>query len=346
MPADEGTRIRSLAAMARALGRSEALFRMLEVAAEEIRRTIDAASVSISRVEAGTMRVRTLVNVGDLGPREERWPQDEYYDLDEYVGMDVIRGLTSWRADVEDPDCNLAELRLLREVEKGSSLGTPLMVDGQLWGELWSTRHVGEPPFDATEEAYVEAMIAILAGAISRCLREESLEQLAYQDPLTGLANRRALDERAAEAFDVAPGVHRALTVVTVDINRLKEVNDTLGHVAGDQLIQSVAKALLKAFSRLPGSLVARVGGDEFTVMVAGHESREVVAVADELCLRTWEFGTGAGISCGAATAVLTPGTAVTPHDLFAAADRAQYVAKRARLTATVVTHLDDVRTG
>ncbi|MGZ4436662.1 MAG: diguanylate cyclase domain-containing protein [Nocardioides sp.] len=343
VPTNEGTRIRSLAATARALGGSEALFPMLEIAAEEIRRTIDAASVSVSRVELGTMRVRTIVNVGDLGPREERWPQDETYGLDEYVGMDVIRGLESWTGDLEDPDCNANERALLLEVEKGSSLGAPLMVDGQLWGEVWSTRHVGDRRFDDVDEAYVEALIAILAGAISRSMREESLEQLAYQDPLTGLANRRALDERATQAFDVAPGASRTLTVVTVDINRLKELNDTAGHVAGDQLIQSVAKALLKAFTRLPGSLVARVGGDEFSVMVSGHDPAEVVSVADELCARTWRFGPGTGVSCGAATAVITAGTAWTAHDLFAAADRAQYVAKHGRLSSTVVTDLDDV---
>ena len=343
MSASEGTRIRSLAAMARALGRSEALFGLLETAAEEIARTIGAASVSISRVEAGSMRVRTLVNVGDLGPREERWPEDEYYDLDEYVGMDALLALNNWRGDLEDPTTTDAERSLLHEVGKGSSLGAPVIVDGELWGEVWATRHRGVAPFDETEEAYVEALIAILAGAISRCLREESLERLAFEDPLTGLANRRALDEQAAAVFDIGPGVRRTITVVTLDINRLKEVNDSLGHVQGDQLIQSVARALRKSFSSLPGSLVARVGGDEFTVLVPGHDAGAVVALTDELCLRTWKFGTGAGVSCGAATAVVSAGGAITPHDLFSAADRAQYVAKRARLTATVVTNLGDV---
>jgi diguanylate cyclase (GGDEF)-like protein len=346
MARTEGTRIRSLAAMARALGTSEALFAMLERAAEEIRRTIDAASVSVSRVEPGTMRVRTIVNVGDLGPREERWPLDEYYDLDEYVGMDVIKGLENWTGNVEDPDCNPAELALLEEVEKGSSLGSPLMVDGQLWGEVWLTRHVGDVPFDAVDEAYVEALIAILAGAVSRTNREESLEQLAYEDPLTGLANRRALDERAADAFDLAPGGTRTITVVAVDINRLKELNDTHGHVAGDHLIQSVAQALRKSFSQLPGSLVCRVGGDEFTVMVPGHEPAAVVAVADDLCRRTWQLGVGAGVSCGAATAVLHAGGSLAPRDLFAAADAAQYEAKRGGLDSTVVTALGTLTGG
>ena len=344
-PPGEETRIRSLAAMARALGRSEALFRHLETAAEEARVAIDAASVSVSRLVPGTLTVRTLLNVGDLGPDEQRYPEDESYEMHEFANLElVLSELTIWVADVRDPDLDPVERVLLERLGKGSSLGAPIIVDGHLWGEFYATRHVGEPVFDRNEIAYLEALIAILAGAISRSLREESLEQLAYQDPLTGLPNRRALDEHATRVFDVPPASSRTVTVVQVDINRLKEVNDTLGPVVGDQLIQSVGRALLAGFSGLPGSLVARVGGDEFTVMVSGHEPTEVVAVADELCLRTWEFGTGAGISCGAATAVLTPGTEVTPHDLFAAADRAQYVAKRARLTSTVVTHLDDVR--
>ena len=185
--------------------------------------------------------------------------------------------------------------------------------------------------------SYMEALMAILGGAISRSLREESLEALAYRDPLTGLLNRRALDERAAQAFDVAPGVRRTVTVVSLDINRLKQVNDTLGHLAGDQLIQSVARAMNTEFGRLSGTLVARVGGDEFTVLANGHDPVAVVEIADRLCQRTWRFGSGAGVSAGAATVTVTHGTTLTPHRVFAAADRAQYVAKHGRLSSTVV---------
>ena len=125
--------------------------------------------------------------------------------------------------------------------------------------------------------------------------------------------------------------------MVAVDINRLKEVNDTLGHVAGDQLIQSVARALTVAFSRLTGSLVARVGGDEFTVLVSGHDPSQVIQIADRLCQHTWKFGRGAGVSCGAATATVRSDSRVRAGDLFAAADRAQYVAKHGRLSTTVL---------
>lgn len=338
LPAGEEMRIRSLAGMARALGRSEVLFRLLELAAEEARKAIYASSVSVSRLEPGSMTVRTVVNVGDLGPDEVRWPEDETYTMDEFVNLELdVDDLQTWSASIEDPDCDPTEMKLLDQLGKGSSIGAPIIVDGQLWGEFYATRHVGEAGFDTDDIAYLEALIAILAGAISRSLREESLEQLAFRDPLTGLLNRRALDEHAAHAFDVATGSTRTVTVVAVDINRLKEVNDTLGHVAGDQLIQSVARALSLAFNRLTGSLVARVGGDEFTVLVSGHDPTQVLQIADRLCQHTWNVGRGAGISCGAATAVLSRDSGFSPSDLFAAADRAQYVAKHGRLSSTVL---------
>jgi diguanylate cyclase (GGDEF)-like protein len=338
VPASEETRIRSLAGMARALGRSEALFRLLEIAADEARTAMRAASVSVSRLVPGTLNVRTIVNVGDLGPDEVRWPEDEVYTIDEFAGLKLVTdGLESWAWHLDDPDCPAEERRLLLQLEKGSSLGAPLVVDGRLWGEFYATRHVGAPGFDDVDAAYMEALLAILSGSVSRALREESLEQLAYHDPLTGLLNRRALDEHAAAAFQAVPGRAHTVTAVTIDINRLKEVNDTLGHVAGDQLIQAVARDLQTAYGRLTGALVARVGGDEFTVLMTGSDPMAAVSISDELCRRIWKFGPGAGVSAGAASVVVQPGTQVTPTELFAAADRAQYVAKHGRLATTVM---------
>ncbi len=337
-PAGEDMRIRSLAHLARALGRSETLSRLIEIAAEEARVAIDAASVSVSRLIPGSLTIRTVINVGDLGPAETRWPEDETYEMHEFANLElVLDELQTWTADVTEPSSQPAEAELLRSLGKGSSIGAPIVVDGQLWGEFYATRHVDQVAFDRNDESYLEALIAILGGAISRSLREESLEQLAYQDPLTALPNRRALDEHATRLFDVPAGTTREVTVVAVDINRLKEVNDTQGHVAGDQLIQSVGRALVAAFNRLPGSLVARVGGDEFTVIVSGQDPSLVVSISDTLCQRTWQFGQGAGISCGAATAVLSSTSGPDPSVLFAAADRAQYVAKHGRLSCTVM---------
>ena len=343
MPTTEDLRIRSLAAMARSLGRSEPQLTHLEMAAEESRVAMHAASVSLSRLVPGSLVVQTLVNVGDLGPVEERWPEDETYAIDEFASLALVtEGLQTWTYHRADPAIPESEAVLLDQLGKGSSLGAPLIVDGRLWGEFYATRAVGAPGFDDVDTDYLEALLAILAGAISRSLREESLEHLAFRDPLTGLLNRRALDEYAAIAFTVPAGATRLVTAVTLDINRLKEVNDTLGHVAGDQLIQAVARDLGDGFKKLPSALVARVGGDEFTVLVAEVRPAAVLAVADELSRRTWRFGSGAGVSAGAASVTLVPGSTVTAAALFAAADRAQYVAKHGRLSTTVLSDAFD----
>ena len=336
-PEDSFTRIRSLAALARDTGRSGTLTEVIEAAAESARRAIGAASVSVSRLESGTGVVRTLLNVGELGPHEERWPEDETYPIDDFACLGLLtEGTVSWSTTLDDPDGDAREIELLRELGKGSSMGAPLVVDGVLWGEFYATRQIGEPPFGQDDTAYLEALTAILAGGISRALREESLQTMAYHDPLTGLANRRALDERADWAFDHADGPARPVTVVVADINGLKRVNDSHGHLVGDQLIKSVAGAMLRHFSRLPGALVARVGGDEFTVLVVGHDPGDVVAVADGLCGLTWNLGTPATLSCGAASVLVGDGETLNPRALFAAGDRAQYVAKRGRLRRTV----------
>ncbi len=346
MPTRDDARIRSLATMARALGRSEALLTLLEIAADEARVALVASTVSISRLEQGSTTVRTLINVGDLGPTEERWPEDETYDVGAFPNLElVLADSKTWTASLGDHDAPAAELDLLRQLNKGSSLGSPIIVDSQLWGEFYATRAVGASDFDDDDAAYVEALVAILSGSISRSLREQSLEQLAYQDPLTGLWNRRALDERATQAFTVPAGTSRIISVVQVDINRLKDVNDQLGHHAGDQLIQSVARTLLAEFSGLPASLVARVGGDEFTVLVVGHDPTAVAIVVKRLGQRAWQLGVQPGVSCGIATAVITADSTITPSELFAAADQAQYTTKRGTAPAKIV-HLDDRAAG
>ncbi len=95
-------RLRSLASMARALGRSERLETIVEMCAEEALRAVGAASVSISRLEAGTGLVRTLINVGDLGPTEERWPVNEIYRLQDFTQLrSVVESLRTWTYAVE-----------------------------------------------------------------------------------------------------------------------------------------------------------------------------------------------------------------------------------------------------
>ncbi len=332
-------RLRSLASMARALGRSERLETIVEMCAEEALRAVGAASVSISRLEAGTGLVRTLINVGDLGPTEERWPVNEIYRLQDFTQLrSVVESLRTWTYAVSDSGIDPKEAELLRVLDKSSALGAPLVVDGALWGELYGTRGHGQDPFDAGETAYVEALAAIMSGAISRALHVKSLEEMAFRDSLTGLANRRAVDEAVERALDeLSRQTAQHVSVVLADANGLKQVNDSLGHAEGDRYLRLIARCLVRQFARLPGSLVARVGGDEFCVVVVGHPAGTVLGVASAMVEATYRLEIGDGVACGVATADRSgSGRHVSTSELFQSADRAQYVAKRRGARAAV----------
>jgi diguanylate cyclase (GGDEF)-like protein len=335
----ERSRLRGLASLGRALGRPRPLLQLLELAAEEACRILPAASCSVSRCEPGDDVVRTIVNVGELGPGEVRWPDAEYYAMPEFERVDLAADATVvWRWAADDPGGTPeSERELLRSLGKQYSMCAPILVDGRLWGEMWATRGADQPAFDVDDAACLEALLAILSGALSRAEREEALSELAYRDPLTDLLNRRAIDERAHQVFDVPAGEQREVTAVAVDINGLKATNDRDGHQAGDRLIVAVADALRDAFAPMPDTTVARVGGDEFHVLVCGVPTAEVVRVADRLVAASWRRDPGTALSCGAAGAVLGGSSSLTPTELFAEADRAQYVAKREQRRSTVL---------
>jgi diguanylate cyclase (GGDEF)-like protein len=327
------SRLRSLASMARALGRSEKLETIVEMSAEEALRAIEAASVSISRLEPGTGQVRTVINVGRLGPNERRWPTAEVYSLQDFNQLrTVVEHRGTWTYSLQDPAIDPQEARLLEELDKESALGAPLVVDGALWGELYATRDHGQTPFDGGETAYFEALAAILSGAISRALHVQTLEEMAFRDALTGLANRRAVDEAVARALDgLAKQAAQQVCVVLADANGLKSVNDRLGHSEGDRFLRLIARCLVQQFAQLPGSLVARVGGDEFCVVVVGHALPAVVSVASAMVRATYEMNIGGGVACGVAAARAGVGGApISVTELFQTADQAQYQAKRA----------------
>lgn len=322
----EGARLRSLAAMARALGRSGGVLDVVERAISEGYRVVDPDSGSVSVVDRPAGLVRVLVNVGDLSENETHRPRDETYLIADFPKLDqVISELGAWTCSRDDPDPDPRELALLIELDKGASLGAPVVVDGELWGELYLTRHVGRDAFGDGDLAYVETLAAILASGISRAVRESRLTALAYQDPLTALANRRRLDQVAARIIPSRTDV----VVVSFDVNDLKLVNDQHGHDAGDRLLQAVGHALEQTSGELPGSLAARTGGDEFCLLVPTADVASVDAAVRRFAAAVFNLPHPAGVSCGIAS---TRGVLASAGLLFAAADRAMYHAKQHHL--------------
>ena len=108
------------------------------------------------------------------------------------------------------------------------------------------------------------------------------LEQFAYYDPLTGLANRALFQDRLPQAIGRVERNERLMGLMFLDLDRFKEINDTLGHDAGDVLLQSVAKRLEERLRRT--DTIARLGGDEFTIILEGLSGvEEVAAIAQEI---------------------------------------------------------------
>jgi diguanylate cyclase (GGDEF)-like protein len=163
----------------------------------------------------------------------------------------------------------------------------------------------------------------------------------ATHDPLTGLANRRRLYDRAEQVFRSTGGGLFALLLI--DLNHFKEVNDTLGHAAGDHVLREVAGRLRDAAA--PGDLVARLGGDEFAVLLtglptpalAGHRATGMLAALDasievEGMRLTVEAAGGIALAAGTGSV----------EELMRRADIAMYQAKRAGEQTVVYAHARD----
>ena len=331
----DAVRLRSLLEIAKVVGAVRRFDELVELTAEEARRALDAASLSISQVDRENGVLRTLVNVGWLGSGETRFPTDEVYLA--ALWQRAFGAVDDGHGYVSDVDDGTEEARLLAELGKDSSISVPIVVEARVWGEMFATRVDPRRRFAESELDFAVAVATQVAAGVVQADHFARVQRLAFEDPLTGLANRRAVDQRLDDnlAAYVADGT--PVSLVLADINRLKQVNDSFGHAAGDRLIVAVGDAVSLASGLAPGSLAARIGGDEFCVVVSGAKVDAALAVAQELCKIVDGQPMSTGISCGVASTDSSPGRVDTPVRLFRLADAAQYRAKRSGSRQPVV---------
>ena len=331
--ADEAERYAALADLFTAMEASHTVEDLAWLGASAARRLLLAASASVSRFDAESGAVRTLVNVGDLGPGEQARPASETYRVTDFPKLlQVAERQVPWTLDILDDNGDTAEIALLRELGKTSALGCPIVLGTRVWGELYLTR-AGPVPFRPHDRALAQMIAQAVAMCTGRLIGRDELRELVYVDALTGLGNRRRADETLAEVCALGIGV----TVVLWDVDGLKVVNDRDGHLAGDLLLREVAMLLSEAASRLPGAVATRLGGDEFCLVVRERSGGEVMAMLDDLVLRAGGLAAGAGVSSGVASSQPSTGAESTPphgmsdpRTLLRHADAALYRAKRA----------------
>ena len=102
----------------------------------------------------------------------------------------------------------------------------PILVEGEAWGEVYATTAPGQPRFRGEDVRFLETVAGQLAVAIGRAELFSRVSRLAYEDPLTGLANRRALEERLQRAVARAAERDAPLAVLLCDVDELKAIND------------------------------------------------------------------------------------------------------------------------
>ncbi len=206
-----------------------------------------------------------------------------------------------------------------------SAVAVPVLVDGAPWGSLCAatSRPVPLPP--ESEERL--ARLSELAGlAIMSAAAREQMVTLAATDHLTGLWNRRAFHDRLAAELERARRYQRPMSLVMLDIDHFKRINDAFGHPAGDRVLIEVASRIFSTVRE--GEIVARVGGEEFAWILPETDAEGAAGAAERVrrAIAAAPFPGVGDITISLGVCDLSAG--MSASELVRLADRALYWAK------------------
>jgi diguanylate cyclase (GGDEF)-like protein len=257
------------------------------------------------------------------------WSQEIYDDVFPF-GV----GITGWAVEHREPVlANQAHLDPRVEFVPGTPLEpealivVPLIARGALKGTL-NVYRIGEDASFTEEEFELAKRLGDAAAlALDNAHIRARLEREAQTDSLTGLYNHRYFHERLRRELTLASSEHDNVSVVMLDIDDFKKVNDVFGHAVGDDVLAALADHL-RATVRT-GDVVCRIGGEEFAVIVPASHEGQVVALATRLARRlddvSLELAGTISVSIGIAQG---PQHAANPRELVACAEAAMMTAK------------------
>ncbi len=213
----------------------------------------------------------------------------------------------------------------------GSIIGMPLKIGGCVVGVMNLSRDQ-TGPFSPAEMRLLDLLADQAAIAISNANLHQTISQKAYSDTVTGLPNRRALDEHLEKEVKKAWQTNTRFAVIMMDLDGFKKVNDTYGHDFGDQVLRAVFNAI--SVSVRATDFLARYGGDELTLILSQSDQTAAKLVTDKIVenLRKFKIKTPdnvpltLGVSGGIA---IYPTHGKSASELLRAADFALYDAKK-----------------
>ena len=243
-----------------------------------------------------------------------------------HQATDNIRHIELLRRENEIAQLRLTNQALDRRIGLGLILGLTTVATLLAWAFVrsWRARKAlatGNLELEASRHALAQANAALAE-------RAQVLAQAAITDPLTGLSNRShvldTLENVAAAAF----AQHRGLSVLMLDVDRFKSVNDDHGHGVGDRVLRRVARLVRGMLP--PQALLGRYGGEEFLLVLPGHELEAARRLAERI-RRAVEDSTAPEeplVTLSIGVAARTAGSDIDPDELIEDADRALYRAK------------------
>ncbi len=209
-------------------------------------------------------------------------------------------------------------------------------------GEIWNKRKNGEFYLEwltitavRDHKGRVKNYIGVFDDISLRKQHEQRIRQLAFFDSLTGLANRALFYDQLEQAISEAKKNQAKIALLFIDLDHFKEVNDTLGHDAGDELLKTVAQRIASCLG--DGDILARLGGDEFVIVLPNVQDNHPVQLCEKIAsqiikrlseshsYKDYTFYGGASIGI-----VIYPDDAHNISDLIQLADAAMYEAKDA----------------
>lgn len=224
----------------------------------------------------------------------------------------------------------------------GSMLCIPLELNSGIIGKFY----VGSARFGFFNDniSFYETIVAQINIAINNASMFAKMQNMASRDGLTGIYNRRYLNNTYQSFIEEIEKTGEALTVIILDIDRFKRINDTYGHLFGDEVIQVVARLLGEVMGEHK-ALIARYGGEEFVAVVKNKTYLDIQDSIEKLhkTIADYEFDLhGEKIHTSVSIGVSTyPNTCDKPYELLTRADRAMYYSKehgRNRIT------IDDIK--
>src|SRR6266404_3117344 len=240
----------------------------------------------------------------------------------------AARALSMGRCVIEN-HVNNVDGYIVGFAETQSEMCVPLIIFGEKLGVL-ALDSAHNNAFDNDDIQPLESVADLCAAAIQNAHNFDRMKQLAYVDGLTGIHNRRYFEMRIVEELERAARFQGRMSVIMVDIDHFKKMNDEFGHLLGDEMLRAVSNILKQQLRKM--DMVCRYGGDEFAIVVPETTGESAVRVAEKLRRQVeTHFFPGVPrpvtISCGVAD---YPAHGVTRDEVVAAADSALYQAKQA----------------